>query len=1154
MRAICSVISVFAVAAASALTVGVASGQATNSGDIRGVVTDPTGALVPDVTVTVINVNTGVTKVLKTNKDGLYDTSSIVVGTYSVTFERQGFEKFERSSISLQVGTSTINAVMKIGSTTDQVVVNTDLPLLNTESGTQETTFEANSMQVLPNVGQDWQNFTILIPGTSGAAGTGANQGSINPGQEISANGNLPYSNVLSDGASTTLGTSQNSDVNVFETVGELQVSTSAFSAQYGIGGIIFNQISKGGTSQFHGSAYDYFQSSEFNAQSFQFTNITSTVLPLPFNRYNNFGASVGGPVKVPVLGLNKKAFFYFDYDQVVNHGSASQTNSIPTSAVMGGDFSGQSTLYDPTTQVMAHDAKGNLYPIRQSFQSEYGANAIPTNLFDPLASNFQKLYPTPTNHIADGQFISGGVNGQGILQNNFYASVPQSNPDRRYFGRIDYDVTPKNRITGSLTQGDIPAVYPNEVTAAPVGYTNGDVSRLNLQITDVATITPNLINEVRFGFTYQGNFFADQTLGKNYPQQLGWKFAEANEIPGIQFVTNYPYAWIEPGTGQYIYKENVFDPSDVVTLIRGKHVIHFGGEVGIYRNDNTPYAAINPGTFQFSGQYTQHWSMDPTTGIASPDQNTGADYADFLLGDALNWSAENGEEYGARLKNPQVFVQDDYKVRPNLTLNLGVRYQVRHGISEVHGNEGTYDPTVLNPANNTPGAYWYGVTHANGRTSLQDDKYSTVLPRVGFAWLPHPDMTVRGGFGMYAYNLSLDTYGNGLGIVDTQSGNYSDPTNGVVPGIILSGQGTENITGAPLPYTLAGSSPTRFNGQTAVYTAYHTPDPKIYQYNLGIQQALGSNMVFELAYVGSHGFNLNFPTDINQVPTALLSANDAQYRPNQNYISINGSTNNAISNYNAMQASVSRRLSKGLSFDFNYTWSHFLDDQDSSGWGSHSGPQPRQYEDAPSNYSNSDFDVRNAFKGRVVYELPIGHGRAFLNQNRILDEILGGYQVSSTMQLTSGNPFSVFAVTANDYSEPGGTGTPFPNYSGAPLRPAGKRSVFEFYNPAAFTLPTNGTFGDVRRNSLYGPGVELANISAGKKFDIHDNVKLQIRLDATNAFNHPSFGEPNGNLTTVSGQTAGQAFQQSSFGTNGQILSTTVGGRSLQAGVRLEY
>lgn len=1117
--------------------------QATNSGDIRGTVTDSTGALLPGVTVTVTNTQTGITKVLTTNKDGLYDTSSIVVGQYSVSFEKPGFSKFERSSISLEVGVSTVNANMKVGSTQETVVEATDLPLLDTESGTQQTTLEAKSMAVLPNTGQDWQNFTILLPGTSGA---NSSAGSISPGQEISANGNLPYSNVLADGASTTLSHSANADVDIFETVAELQVSTSAFSAQYGIGGIIFNQISKGGTNRFHGTGYDYFQSTQFNAQNPQINSSSSTAPAVYSHRYNNFGASIGGPVLLPYI--KNKAFFYFNYDQVVSRGAAglSGIKDIPTVAVMGGDFSGQPTLYDPTTQTIGRDSKGNAYPIRKSFISEYGSNAIPAAMFDKVAANFQKYYPTPTNHIATGKFLPGRLNGQGQLQANFQSAEPASNPLRRYFGRFDYDINAKNRLTMSVTQRDVPVVAPSDTTACPIGCQNQDVDSYNPQITEVWTISPHTINEVRLGYTYQGNFFGDQSLGRGTAAQLGWQFAKADTIPSIQFTNNYPYTWIGPATNA-VYKEHVFDPSDVVTMIRGKHVLHFGGEMLIYQDNSTNWGNQNAGTFQFSGQYTQQWTLD-ANGVASPNGSTGADYADFLLGQAQNWNAGVSPEYAGRLKNPEIFIQDDYKIRPNFTLNVGVRYQIRRGWSETHGNEDTYDPTVINPATNTPGAIWYGTTKANGRTQLESNKYTSVLPRAGFSWLIHPNMTVRGGFGLYAYNLSLDTYGGGLGALLSSGGNYADTSGGVIPATILGGPGTEVANGTALPYTLSSDTrPTRFNGQSVSYTQYDAPDPKIYQWNLDIQQGIGSNTSFELAYVGSHAFHLNFPTDLNQVPNALTSQhNYDKNKPNPNYNSIGGSTNDAISNYHSLQASLNRRLSRGLSFGFNYTWSHFLDDQDSSGWGNREGPQSRQYADAPSNYSNSNFDIRNAFKGLVVYEIPVGKGRMFFNHNSFVDEIFGGYQISSTMQLRSGNPFSVFATSGDSYTGPG-QAQPFANYSGGPIYTPGTRTSKQWYNTAVFSVPALGTFGNTRRNFLYGPGLELINISAGKKFDIYENVKLQIRVDANNAFNHPNLGTPNGNFDTLAAATATTAATP-------QVTGASTSGRYLQGGIRLEF
>jgi hypothetical protein len=1137
-------------AMAAGIGTPIARAQATNSADLRGIVTDPTGAVIPGATVTVKNVATGITKVIQTNGAGLYDTNSIVVGTYSVTFERQGFQQLDRSNVSLQVGFTTVNAKLQIGSATDTVVVNTNVPLLDADSGTQSTTLEAKTMRELPNVGQDWQNFAITIPGAVGL------RGQNNPGQQISANGNLPYNNVLSDGVSTTLGTSANSDVDVFETVQEVQISTSAFSAQYGIGGIIFNQITKGGTDRFHGSAYDYFQSSEFNANGNYRFNPNNPATPPARYRYNNFGASVGGPIDLPYL--KEKAFFYFDYDQLINNNTAQGTNDIPTAAVMAGNFPTQALIYDPTTQTIGHDVNGNPYPIRKTFLSEYGSNSIPAALFDKVAANFQKFYPTPANHIAGGYFLPGTApDAQGVVHKNFFGQVPVQYPSRRYTGRIDYDINPRNRLTGTVVQGDSPAAQVNEVTAPPVGFGSQDISRLSIQVTDVFTITPNLINEARMGFTYQGNFFGDATLGDNYPQQLGWQFAKANEIPGVQFYTNYPYAWIQPEGGQFIYKENVFDPSDVVTYVKGRHVMHFGGEVGIYRNDNTPYGTINPGTFGFSGNYTANYNI--VNGVAQRDFSTGADYADFLLGYVNNWSAQNGSEFGARLKDPQLFFQDDYKVRPNLTVNLGIRYQIRLGISETHGDVGTYDPTIVNSANNQLGAFWYGATAANGRTTLQDYKYSTVLPRVGFSYLPNPSMTIRGGFGVYAYNLSLDTYGgspagSALGNVSVSSGNGSDSSNGTIPYTLFDGPGTVVATGAPLPFATPGTSPTRFNGQTVQYVAYHTPDPKIYQWNLGVQQAFGTNTVFELSYVASHAFDLNFQTDINQVPVADNAFNNSKYRPNHNYVEIEGSTNDAISNYNSMQAQVNHRLSHGLAITANYTWSHFLDDQDSSGFGGRSGPISRQYEYANQNYTTSNFDIRNAFKARVLYEVPVGKGREFFNHNALVDGIFGGYEASSTIVLLSGSPFSVFSG-GGDGSEPGPGHNPFPNYSGRPLYPAGTRTKAEWFDPSAFTLPALGTFGNYTRNSLRGPGTEQINISLGKKFDIYKSVKLQMRVDALNAFNHPSFVINNDIILPLSAnQQPGQPFSQGSFGQGSTEVNGIEGARVLQGGLRLEF
>ena len=1124
------------------LTSAACFAQSTNSGDIRGSVTDSTGALIPGVKITVLNIETGVSKDYTTNQDGLYDTSSIVTGSYQLTFTRDGFERLVRGPVTVQVGFTSVNAELVVGSATQSVSVTADVPLLQTESMEQSTTLESKSMSQLPQVTQDWENFMILIPGATGTPG--GSQGSSNPGQVVAINGNLPYSNILADGASTTLSHSQNANPAVFETVSELQINTSAFSAQYGVGGVIFNQISKGGTNKFHGSAYEYFQNDALTAHS------PFTTGKIPFLRYNNFGFSIGGPI------LKKKMFFYFDYDQIVSHGNSTSTNSVPTTDVLAGNFNTQAlTIFDPTTQTFGVDSLGHTYPIRQSFASEYPAlgNAIPTALFDQVAAKEQQFYPTPSSHIPGGQFVApNGTNAEGVPQNNFYSSQQQSAPFRKFFGRLDYDITQNHRLTMSDTQSDTPQRYPSGVTACPIGCQTGDVDNNNAQITEVWNISPRTINEARIGFTSQLNYFADLALNKGYASQLGWQFAKADDFPAINFTGgSYPYAWLDPQSNS-VYKEFTWDPSDVVTMIRGKHILHFGGELLAYQNNSTAWGNTNAGSFSFTGQYTQQWALD-SNGVAGPVSGTGMEYADFLLGYSQGWNASLSPEYGARLKTPQVFVQDDWKVRPNLTLNLGLRYQINHGWNEVKNNMSSFDPTVVNPADNSLGAYWFGTKPTYNRTSLQANTFNTWQPRLGFAWAIDPKTTFRGGFGVYSYTWSLDTYGGnntsyGMGAAVSSSGSTSDQTNGVTPITKLDGTGTVFGTATLLPYTQASTSPDAYNGQGVGYVQYHTPVPRILQWNMSVQRAFATSYVVEVSYVASHGSNLNFPTDLNQVPQQHLSSSDSQYRPYLNFQSIQGSTNNAISNYNSLQASVTKRMTNGLSLSFNYVWSHMLDDMDSSGWGSRAGPQDYQIANNPAaNYSNSNFDVRHAFKGYAVYELPFGRGKRLLNNSTLLDALVGGWQISGTLVLSTGNPFTVVNSQNNTFAQAGAS---YPNrVPGVSTKPA-NQSIKNWFNPAAFSQPLDGTFGNVPRNSLYGPGLNVVNLSGSKTFSMPwEGIKLQIRADASNAFNHPSYGVP-GDASLGGSAGPGTPY------TNGNtvINSATVSGRNVQLGARLTF
>ena len=1088
-------------------------GQATNSGDIRGTVTDQSGAVIAGVKVTVKDIDKDVTRTYETNASGLFDTGSIVSDRYLLTFSKPGFKKLVQGPITLQVGTLGLNVALQVGSADQSVVVTAEAPLLETTSAAQSISFASKDMQELPQVGfgASWQAFLTLLPGT---AGTPAGKNStLNPGVSgVSANGSEPFSTTLLDGATTSSPQSNNVAVPmIFDALSEVKVSDSLFSAQYGVGGMIYNRISKGGGSRFHGEAYEYFQNDAMNAAPYSF----GVVAKVPLLRYHDFGGNVGGPI------IPHRMFFFFDYDRIIDHGGAANGFiTVPNDAMRSGDFTGMPTIYDPTTQTV-DPTTGKVQ--RQSFASEYGnGNKIPSTMIDSVAKAIQAYYPEPN--------VAGTV-VTGIPKNNYFYNAPSSTPEQRFFGRLDYDITGKNRFTASEFWGDRPAQTLAQ-GICPINCYSSTIENSNAQVSDVWAISPTTMNEARLGFTDELDFFVPYTLGQDFPSKLGWTFAKANAFPTINVGGEYT---LGPGVNA-VYKEFIFDPSDIVTLIRGRHVLHFGGELLIERLDSTAWGNINAGTMNFSGVYTA-----ATQGAAS---TSGLSYADFLLGEAKNWNAKVSPEYGARLKAPQLFVNDDYQVRPNLTLNLGIRWMGQTGWHEVHGNQRAFDPTIINPATNTPGAMWYAVTHVNGRTSLQHPLWDVLMPRIGFSYQPVHSMTVRGGFGVYTYPWSADTYGGGNGGAFGSSGGEADSTNGVLPVVILGSDGNTNYQGAAGEsvnslYLNSPTAPDSYNHQGVGYTEYHAPAAKLYQWNLSVQRQLGANLVAELAYVGSHGADQPFNTDLNQVPESMLAPNDASgatnARPYPQYQGIGGYKTIGISNYHSMQASIQKRMSSGLSFNFNYTWSKFLNESDSSGQGSYFGIQTFQNAYNPSaNYGPSNFDIRNMFKGQSVYQLPFGYGRRFLNSNRLLDEVVGGWLSSMTLVAQSGNPFTVVMSNNTSYSQ---AGEQYPNVVGNPH--LANPSPSAWFNVNAFAAPTPGTFGDSGRNSLYGPGLLSFNMALSKTFEIERGISMQFSANATNVINHASFGLPDRSIGP---------------GHNAQITSVTVGGRAMQLVAKIRF
>ncbi|HKB99461.1 MAG TPA: hypothetical protein VKD23_11800, partial [Terriglobales bacterium] len=798
-----------------------------------------------------------------------------------------------------------------------------------------------------------------------------------------------------------------------------------------------------------------------------------------------------------------------------------------PTLAERGGDFTGQPTIYDPTSAGVG------------GTRTAFANNIIPTNRIDPVALKALSFYPTP-NFVGPNPNI-----------NNFFSLSPSSNPNLRYFGRIDYDLMKNNRVTFSITQKDNPGKNVNQWTC-PLNCFSGDIDGYNVQLSDVWTLSPTIVNEFRMGYTKQGNWFVPQSLGFNAATTLGLQYSKANIFPTFN-LNGTCCTSLQPGTNA-IYIEHLYDPSDVMTLIKGRHILHFGVEVLMGDGNTTPWGNVDAGQFNFNGSYTQqNCPTGSTTCVAG-----GASFADFLLGDVFHWTATNQAVTYMRIKSPQLFVQDDYKLRPNLTINLGLRYEATTGMSELHNAIGGFDPNIVNPFNGALGSMWFGGQI--DRTTLQKPIYNIFLPRVGFAWSPSRfrNTTVRGGFGMYSYNFSEDTYGQGLGAgsIGTSKGDVTDVNTGTGPNPLISLSASAATAGPILNYVVGSPKArqpltyiTPANPQGVTYTPYNVPVGRIKEWTLSVEHQFAHDYAGSIAYVGSHGSHLQFPTDLNQItdPTVLgAGVTTKAQRPFPLFGTIGGNNYNAISRYDALQVGVTKRYSYGLTFQANYVWSHFLDDQDSAGWGSRGGTQRWQIGNNPAaNYGNSNFDIPHAVKGIVSYELPFGQGKQYLNHHEVTNLVAGGWRISGTFIKQSGNPFTVIDGGPDNNSQCGNGCTLYLNRVGDPFSnvPAGF-----YFNPAAFTHPTkaNFAFGTAGRNTLRGPGLSVVDLSLAKDFRFRERFGFQLRADFVNALNHPSFQAPHSDINNLG-----------NFGIIDRSLTaggTTVAPRSGQLGARFTF
>lgn len=1030
-------------------------GQTTNA-SIVGSVKDSTGAALPSVTITVTNTATNAVRTATSDGEGNYNLSTLPIGTYQVTAELAGFKRSVLNPIQLVVNqTARLDIQLEAGNVSEQVNVETSSPLIESETSTVGQVIENQTIVQLPLNGRNFIRLGSLIPGTNEGAPGASVVRSRQGGVALTSNGQrAEYNNFTLDGVDnneTLFGVAV--VVPSIDAIQEFKVQTANYSAEFGRGaGANVNVAIKSGTNDLRGTIYEFVRNDKFDARN----PFATTKNPL---RRNQFGFSVGGPVILPrfgegvppLLNLRDRTFFFFNYEALIERRGFTTLTNVPTVAQRNGVFAG--TINDPLT--------GLPFP----------GNTIPANRINPISRRILDLIPLP--------------NSTGTTNYNFSSSNPTDN--RQINLRIDHRLTDKDQLFGRYSQ-----------------TSSEDLNRainLNSQQTNINTkgavvgysrvISSKAVNDFRVGYqSYDFQLFPDG-YGTNGAAALGLPSFVTDDV-----FNRYPTVLV---TGQATFGGGISNPLlrgektyqaiDNFSLSLGKHALKFGGDLRYYQANN-----FQP---QFpTGEYTFNGTR------------TGNSVADFLLGLPSQQRILNTTGFDTtRIRNwrTDLYVQDDFQVSKRLTINLGLRWERDGAWTERDDRFAYFDPrngqvvypnglpdslkTILNAfqtANvNNPNAFKFRYSDIDALRPAQNHQFA---PRAGFAFRPFADnkTVVRAAYGVFWGQPIANVYLNQA---------FTPPPFSLNQTVTAAGQQFGVFPGVT-PQTLVPVNPSFF---TLVPDEFK--NSYVQQWNVGIEREIGFNTALKVSYVGSRGLHLERRYDYNAGAPSTTAITVAR-RPYPQFNSIQIQESSASSSYNSLQVGAERRFTKGLLFLAGYTYAKSIDDTSTwLGLGGQESQFPQNPRNLRAERGVSGFDLRHRFTLSTVYELP------FSSKNRGMDLLIGGYQLSGILTLRTGYPFS--AVIGNtDIANITGTGTANsrPNLISDPYAnvPNGY-----FFNPAAFARPAAGTFGSLGRNALAGPNAQQLDFSVLKVLRFSEKYSLQLRGEAFNVLNHPTFGLP---------------------------------------------
>jgi Outer membrane receptor for ferrienterochelin and colicins len=1083
---------------------------------IVGTVTDPSGAVMPNVNVTVTNPATGWTRTFPTNDAGQYVVPDIQIGHYNVRAEASGFKIAEQKEVVLQVGDRLrVDFQMNVGASSETVTVEANAIAVQADSGEQSSLVNSTQITELATNGRTIYTYVALTPGAASLMPDTQNPVPVGGNGNLSFNGNRPGHNLyLLDGGenSDRGGAGSSSVMPSIDAIAETKVLTSNYSADYGLssGGTISTAI-KSGTQTLHASAWEFFRNDALDARYF-FNNSPDPVSKL---RYNIYGFNIGGPVTLGKLynPEKKKTFFFYNMEwrKIINGGSPIN-RQVPDPANYGGNF-GSTAIDVPaasqvSASVLARNCPNGVLPAGIVQGAPFPNNTIPTCMLDPNAQSlltaggpFGGIFPAPTTTDQNGNPI-------------FSQPVAVPTNVREEIVRIDHNFTDKFSVFGHFVAEQINQEFATSMWSGDnvpsVGNTFGNPSYAGVVHATYA-INPSLVNEA--SFNYNGNRIAITPTGLvSLPTgYTGTRFFTGpnvdNRIPSINLAgttgAQYTVNWMP-----WNNLADSYQIRDDVSWTKGRHQLKIGGG-WLYYKKTQDWFKNTQGNFRFDGTFS------------------GNDFADYLLGLGQNYT-EDAIKSAGNWNNTSwaLYIQDNWRVTNRLTLNLGLRWDGIPHTYEANKQMNNFYPQLYDPAQaavlnsdfntinpNSPGLgpspdpilagqlfYINGIATCGEGVprGCVDDSWLNFQPRIGFAY----DLTgngktiIRGGFGLMNERIQGNDVYNNAGTVPLSASIgfnnvlFSDPTVSLTGGGGSTSVPVNNITGLDKP---------------------NYASPRSSQFSLGVQQSIGRS-VLSLSYVGTQNRHQNYYTNVNLPDISLLPgflADSSAYNasvPFLGYRNIRVARNEANSDYNSLQATWRGTWHNDLTYQVLYTYSHTNDAQTNGSSAGDLGDVSNPYAGWKYDFGPANFDIQHIFGVNFVYAIPFMKNA----QSRFAKTLLGGWEISGIVSAVSGPPINIgLSGTSITNVVPSGNPANRPDQTGSGSDP---HTVDQWFDTSIYAAPACVTgpdcWGNAKRNSVRGPGRHNWNISLFKNFMFNEarGTNLQFRAEFFNIWNHPQF------------------------------------------------